>query len=140
MFIGQYQYNIDDKNRLVFPQEYRKDLGETFIINKGFEKCITVYPMDVWQECVEKISSLSFNQKDSRTFTRYYTSSAFKKDFDSQGRVKIDDVLKEYAGITKQCVIVGANKTIEIWSLEAWNQVEEDRDEQISVVSEKINF
>lgn len=140
MFIGQYQYNIDDKNRLVIPQEYRKELGTQIVINKGFEKCITIYPLQAWQEIADSLSTLSINSKDNRTFTRLYTSSAFFKDFDSQGRIKIDDVLKEYAGIKKQCVIVGANKTIEIWSLDGWNSVEEERDDQIVNISEKINL
>jgi len=65
MFIGQYRYNIDDKGRLVIPQEYRKELGERIVINKGFEKCITIYPLDVWNDVVEKMSTLSMNQKDN---------------------------------------------------------------------------
>ena len=66
MFIGQYKYNLDEKNRLVIPLEYRKELGNKVVINKGFEKCITIYPIDVWNELVEKMSSLAINQKDNR--------------------------------------------------------------------------
>lgn len=140
MFIGQYKYNIDDKGRIVIPQEYRKQLGESVIVNKGFEKCVTIYPIEVWNDVLEKSYSLSMNQSENRAYVRYLMGSAFEKGFDSQGRVQIDDVLRKYANITKECVIVGANKVIEIWSMEAWNKVEEDRDAMFSEISEKIVF
>lgn len=143
MFIGQYKYNLDEKNRLVIPLEYRKELGNKVVINKGFEKCITIYPIDVWNELVEKMSSLAINQKDNRAFARYYMSSAFYKDFDSQGRISIDEVLRKYAGITsenKGCVVAGANKIIEIWTQDAWERIEAERDENFSDISENIIF
>lgn len=140
MFIGQYRYNLDDKGRLVIPAEYRKELGERIVINKGFERCITIYPLDVWNEVVEKMSTLSMNQKDNRTYSRLYMASAFYREFDSQGRINIDDVLRKYAGIKKQCVVCGANKIIEIWSQEAWEEIEIQRDEDFEEISEKIIF
>lgn len=143
MFIGQYKYNIDDKNRLVIPLDYRKELGTKIVVNKGFEKCITIYPLEVWNEVVEKMNNLAITQSENRKFARFYMSSAFYKEFDSQGRINIDEVLRKYAGITtekKGCVVVGANKVIEIWSQEAWEELELLRDDQFSEISENINF
>lgn len=143
MFIGQYKYNLDEKNRLVIPLDYRKELGSKIVVNKGFEKCITIYPLDVWNEVVEKMSSLAINQKDNRTFARYYMSSAFYKEFDSQGRITLDEVLRKHAGITsdnKSCVVAGANRIIEIWNSDAWEAIEAERDEKFSDISENIIF
>lgn len=137
MFIGQYQYNIDDKGRLVIPQEMRKKLGTEIIINKGIENCISVYKLSDWEELVAKISSLPFNRSENRQFNRYFMSSAFQKEIDSQGRVNIDNILIEHAGIKKECVIIGAGSVIEIWSKEKWDIIESGRD-QLDEISEKL--
>ena len=137
MFIGQYQYNIDDKGRLVIPQEMRKKLGTEIIINKGIENCISVYKLSDWEELVAKISSLPFNRSENRQFNRYFMSSAFQKEIDSQGRVNIDNILIEHAGIKKECVIIGAGSVIEIWSKEKWDIIESGRD-QLDEISERL--
>ena len=137
MFIGQYQYNIDDKGRLVIPQEMRKKLGTEIIINKSIENCISVYKLSDWEELVAKISSLPFNRSENRQFNRYFMSSAFQKEIDSQGRVNIDNILIEHAGIKKECVIIGAGSVIEIWSKEKWDIIESGRD-QLDEISERL--
>ncbi len=142
MFIGQYKYNLDEKNRIIIPADYRRELGTQIVVNKGFEKCITIYPINEWNEFVEnELSSLSYNKKDSRNYSRLYMSSAFYKQFDSQGRINLDDVLRKHANISsdnKACVIIGANKVIEIWSQEEWDKMEENRDAMLMELSEKI--
>ena len=60
MFIGQYRYNVDEKGRIVIPIEFRKQFGGAVIVNKGFERCITIYTTSDWNKAVEKITSLSF--------------------------------------------------------------------------------
>lgn len=140
MFIGQYKYNIDDKGRLVIPNEYRKQLGQTVIINKGIENCITVYKESEWNKLVDTVTSLPFNKSDNRKFSRYFFSSAFSKEIDSQGRVNIDNILLEHAYIKKECVLVGAGNVIEIWSKESWNEQEKLRQNEYDEISEKIDF
>ncbi len=140
MFIGQYKYNIDSKGRLVIPANYRNQLGTNVVINKGIENCISIYPMKEWEKQVEKVTSLNFTQKDNRQFNRYFLSSAFDKEIDSQGRINLDECLVKYANITKECVIIGAGNVIEIWSLENWNKLEEQRDSEFDSISEKITF
>lgn len=140
MFIGQYQYSIDDKGRLVIPQEYRKELGSTIVIGKGADECITIYPVKVWEEFMEKLSNLPINQVIHRAYTRLNSAFAFYRDFDSQGRIKIDDCLKSHAKIKKQCVVIGANKVVEIWSQESWDEIEASSGEQLLDISEKIVF
>ena len=140
MFIGQYKYNLDGKGRIVIPQDYRCQLGKNVVINKGIENCISIYSMPEWEKQVEKVTSLNFTQKSNRLFNRYFLSSAFNKEIDSQGRINLDDCLIKHAGITKECVIIGAGNVIEIWSLENWNKMEEERDEQFESISEEIIF
>ena len=140
MFIGQYKYNIDEKGRLVIPSDFRKILGQTVIINKGIEKCITIYQESEWKTISEKITNLAFTKSDNRKFSRYFFSAAFKKDFDSQGRINLDDVLIEHAKIEKECVIVGAGNVIEIWSKTKWEEQEEMRANEFDDISENIDL
>lgn len=137
MFIGQYQFNIDEKGRLVIPQEFRKKLGTEVIINKGIENCISLYKMSDWEQLVEKIATLPFNRSENRQFNRYFMSSAFKKELDSQGRINIDNILIDYAGIKKECVIIGAGPVIEIWAKDKWEIIESGRD-QLDEISERL--
>ena len=140
MFIGQYKYNIDDKGRLVIPNDFRKKLGQTVIINKGIEKCITIYMESEWKKVSEKITNLAFTKSDNRKFSRYFFSAAFSKDFDSQGRINIDDVLIDHAKIEKECVIVGAGSVIEIWSKSKWEEQEELRAKEFDERTENIDL
>ncbi|MDD3171673.1 MAG: division/cell wall cluster transcriptional repressor MraZ [Bacilli bacterium] len=140
MFIGQYRYNLDEKGRLVIPQEYRKQLGNELIINKGIEKCITIYKISDWERLVEKITDLPFNQKDNRLFNRYFLANAYQKELDNQGRINIDSDLIKHSEITKECVIIGAGNVIEIWSKEKWDAIDANRSSQLDEISENLKL
>ena len=139
MFIGQYRNTFDAKGRVVIPSSFRKALGTDVIINKGIEECITLYTTTDWEALVNKVSELPFTRSENRLFMRYFTSSAFQKEIDGQGRINIDSVLLEHAKITKDCVIVGCGKTIEIWSKEKWDEIEAGR-YRLDEISEKLEF
>ena len=114
MFMGEYHHNIDEKRRLIIPASFRSELGSKFVIARGLEKCLYVYSYDEWNRIVEKLKTLPFTKKDTRTFMRYFFSGATECEFDSTGRINIASLLAEYADITKECVIIGANDRIEI--------------------------
>ena len=139
MYMGQYKYNIDEKGRLVVPLDFRKKLGTEVIVNKGIEDCITIYSTTDWQNIVDQISTLSFNRSENRSFNRYFMSSAFEKEIDSQGRINLDSILIEYANIKKECVIIGAGNVIEIWSKERWTEIEAGRD-KLDEISERLSL
>ncbi len=138
-YIGHYTYNIDDKGRLVIPQDFRKMLGSQFIVNKGYEHCITLYDSDHWNEVVQKYLNAPSSRSDNRQFNRLFLSSAFAKEFDSQGRINLDDNLIKYAEIEKECVIIGAGHVVEIWSKKNWDDVENGRG-ILQEISEKFEI
>lgn len=138
MFMGEHRHNIDDKNRLVIPSNYRDSLGETFIITRGLEKCLYIYTESEWQKIVEKLASLPFTKKDARTFTRAFFSAAANCNLDKQGRINITPSQALYAGLTKECVIIGANERVEIWSKENWNQFNLEYSEALESVAEHL--
>lgn len=138
MFMGEYHHNIDEKGRIVIPTKFREVLQDQFVIAKGLEKCLYVYSMKDWQSLVEKLNALPFTKKDARTFIRSFFSGATVSEFDRQGRTSITSPLVTYAGLTKECVVIGANDRIEIWDKASWTAFLASNEEQLSDIAENL--
>lgn len=138
MLLGEYHHNIDDKGRLVIPTKYREELGDEFIITRGIERCLYVYSKVEWEKLVGKLNTLPFTKKDARTFMRSFFSGATVCEFDKSGRINITSPLVSYAGLTKECVIIGVNDRLEIWSEEAFNKFMDDNSEQLEDIAEHL--
>lgn len=138
MLMGEYHHNIDDKGRLVIPNKFREELGETFVIARGIEKCIYVYSNTEWEKLVSKLNTLPFTKKDARTFTRSFFSGATVCEFDKSGRINITSPLVSYAGLTRECVIIGVNDRLEIWSEEAFNDFMNENEEKLEDIAENL--
>ncbi len=115
---GEYSHVIDAKGRLFIPAKFREELGFSFVLTKGLENTLTIYPNSEWDKFAEKISSLP--SKQARTLQRFFVASAQDSSPDAQGRILIPQVLREYAGITKNVVIIGMTDHIEIWDEARW--------------------
>ena len=138
MLMGEFHHNIDEKGRLVIPTKYRMELGETFVIARGLEKCLYVYPMEKWNKLVGKLDELPFTRKDARTFTRTFFSGATACEFDNNGRINITSPLVSYAGLTKECVIIGVNDRLEIWDEKTFNNLLTDTADKIEDIAESL--
>ena len=122
MFMGEFHHNIDEKGRLIIPSKFRDELGKKFIVTRGIEECLFVYSLDEWNKMVDDLKSLPFTRKDARTFTRMFLSGATECELDNNGRINIPSPLINYAVLEKECVVIGVNDRLEIWS----NQKYED--------------
>lgn len=138
MLIGEYHHNLDNKNRLMMPSKTLNELGLEVIVARGFEHCLMVYPMAKWERVIEKFSELSITKSDTRKFMRILLSGATSCKFDSQNRICLPAVLKSYADIDKEVVILGLDDHLEIWSEEAYKQFLDDNLESFSEIAEKI--
>ncbi len=118
-FLGEYEATVDAKGRFLLPAGIRRQLPEDavgpFVINRGFEKCLTLYPRVNWSPIFEGLSKLNDFDPKVREFRRYFFNGATELDLDSAGRLLIPPNLKEHAGIEKDIVLVGSIKKIEIW-------------------------
>ena len=118
-FLGEYEATVDAKGRFLLPAALRKKLPEdapgSFVINRGFEKCLSLYPAANWKPIFEGISKLNDFDPNVRQFTRYFFNGATELELDSAGRLLIPPSLKEHANIEKDIVLVGSLKKIEIW-------------------------
>jgi len=118
-FKGQAEYSVDSKGRLAIPAKMRSALSpeakSTFTMTRGFEKCVFLYPLDVWENIEEQISALNMYSRQSRDFVRTILMWADEVSLDGQGRVSLTRPLIEFAGISEKALIIGALDHIEIW-------------------------
>jgi len=136
--MGEYHHNVDEKNRLIIPSKFRYELGEKFIITRGLDGCLFVYPLTEWNKITEQLNSLPFTKKDARAFMRFFLSGATECEFDRQGRVNIASPLITYANIEKECVIIGVNDRLEIWSKTNWEKFFNDKQDDLSDIAENL--
>lgn len=121
MFMGTYNNSIDAKNRMIVPSKHRDQLGGRCVLTKGMDKCLYIYSMAEWEKQMDKIEALPESDPKVRAFIRHFCANAVDCEFDKQGRIVIPAELKEYAGIDKELVTMGAMRKIEVWSKEVWD-------------------
>lgn len=139
MFLGEYSHSIDTKNRLIVPAKFREELGENFVVTKGLDGCLYIYPPKEWEDFEEKLSSLPMGKSDIRKMVRFFLSSASQAEFDKQGRILIPATHREYAGLDKEVIFAGVGKKIEIWSKEKWNETATFSYEDMDEVAERMS-
>ncbi len=137
MFMGEYHHTIDDKGRLTIPSKIRYELGEEFIITRGLDGCLFIYPKETWNNIIKKYETLP-NVKNARNFMRFFLSGAEANEFDKQGRVNIPSPLIKYAGINKDCVIIGVGNRVEVWSAEKWDSFITENEDSFSEIADSL--
>lgn len=137
MFMGEYHHSIDDKGRIIVPSKVRSDLGEKFIITRGLDNCLFIYPNNEWNNIIEKYKQLP-NVKEARNFMRFFLSGATECELDKQGRINIPYPLSNYASLTKECVIIGVNDRLEIWDKANWEKFIIDNEENFSDMADSL--
>lgn len=120
MFMGEYNHTLDAKGRLIVPAKFREILGEEFVVTKGMDGCLFVFANSEWEAFAEKLHDLPMINKEARQFTRFFLAGADSVQTDKTGRILIPSNLRDYAGITKDAVLVGVGSRVEIWSKERW--------------------
>jgi MraZ protein len=118
-FIGEYESTVDAKGRFLLPAGLKKQMPETeasvFVLNRGFEKCLTLFPVQSWEPIYKEISQLNDFDPKVRSFRRYFMNGAVQVEPDTAGRILLPKNLMEYAGLGKDIVLVSALNKIEIW-------------------------
>ena len=123
MRIGEYAHTIDAKGRVIVPAKFRSQLGERFILTKGFDGCLYGYSLEEWKGIEEKIKTLPLiTGKDARNFTRFFFSSAIECELDSQGRILISPALRAHAELEKELFIIVVSSTLQISSKAKWDE------------------
>ena len=147
-FTGEFYNTIDQKNRLSIPVKYRKSLSlsndKTFVLTRGFDTCLSLYPLDEWKLVENQLSSLSSIKGKHRNFIRSIVRYANYVKYDSQGRIQIPEALLNYANIKKNITVIGVIKKIELWDKKILDKYEKNKDNftdsDFDELSNQINF
>jgi len=141
-FTGEFECSVDAKGRVLFPAALKRqvspDAGEKFVLNRGFEKHLTLYPFNVWKDITGEMSKLNLFETDSRIFYRKFHDGATEMFLDGQGRLLLPQRLVSYAGIKKDAVFYAYANRIEIWSLTEFNKMISDKSVDYASLAEKV--
>lgn len=114
MFMGQYEHTIDAKGRTIIPAKYREGLGDEFVVTRGLDGCLYLYPAEAWQEFAEKLQNLP-SSLQNRQIQRQFLSKAMEVSLDKQGRILVPAMHRQMAGLEKDVVFVGMMNRVELW-------------------------
>ncbi|WP_243115953.1 division/cell wall cluster transcriptional repressor MraZ [Petrocella atlantisensis] len=138
MFIGEYNHSIDEKGRVRIPKNFRDELGETFYLTKGFDKCLFVFSEDQWHAFQSKLGENQLKSKDFRKIHRFFTGSAMACVLDGQGRAMVSPSLRTFGELDKEVVVIGVGSRIEIWSKEIWDKYKDDELDDVSDLADSL--
>jgi len=140
--IGEFECKLDDKGRIIFPSALKKQLApefqEKFVINRGFEGCLVIYPMDVWNEISSSVNKLNDFVEENRRFKREFNNGANVLLLDSQSRVVIPKILIPHASIDKEVILFAFGNRIELWDKAAYRKMMSMSSEEYSRLAEKV--
>ena len=122
MFMGEYNHTVDAKGRVIVPSKFREQLGEEFVVTKGLDGCLFAYENTEWKALEEKLHALPLTNANARKFSRFFLAGATMCEVDKQGRILLPAVLREFAKIDKDAVLVGVGSRIEIWDKATWEE------------------
>jgi MraZ protein len=137
-FMGTYTPKLDDKGRLFLPAKFRDQLAEGLVVTRGQERCLTVWPMADVVELTRKAQEAPITMKGARDYTRFLFAGASEETPDKQGRITITPMLREYASLDRDVVVIGVMNRIEIWDPVRWQQYSTEQEEKFSELSEEV--
>ena len=128
MFLGTHTPKLDDKGRLILPAKFRDELADGLVITRFQERCLAIWPISSFVDMTKTVRSASSSQQGVRDYQRMLASGASDEIPDKQGRITIPPHLRSYAGLDKDCVVVGAIDRVEVWNAGAWEQYSTDKE------------
>jgi MraZ protein len=138
VFLGTHTPRLDEKGRLILPAKYREELSEGLVLTKGQERCLYVFPATEFGRITEALRTAPVTAKAVRDYSRVFFASASDEELDRQGRITIPASLRDYAGLQRECVVIGANTRLEIWDAAAWDSYLEQQEDAFSDASEEV--
>ena len=138
MFLGTHAPKLDEKGRLFLPARFREELAPGVVITKGQERCLYVFKRADFVAQAERLQDAPLTAKAVRDYSRVFFASAFDDVPDKQGRVTVPAALRAYAGLTKDCVVIGANTRLEIWDAGSWAAYEQEKEQSFSEQEEEV--
>lgn len=138
MFLGTHTPRLDDKHRLVLPARFREPLAGGLVMTRGQERCLCVWPLEGFRAATEHLSAAPPTSRPARDYLRVLFAGAHDEVPDRQGRVTVPQPLREYAGLVRDCAVIGAGTRVEIWSATAWTEYLAAQEDTFSALSQEV--
>lgn len=138
MFLGEFEYKLDEKGRVPLPPKFRRELREGVVLTSGVEKCIVAYPVSEWKKLATTLTSRSLSHSKLRRLNRALFAAAFSTIIDAQGRISLPMPLRQHAEIEDELVVVGANNYFELWNKDQWQSEKAISQEQAWQIIESL--
>ncbi len=138
MFFGTYTPKLDDKGRLFLPAKFRDQLTEGLVVTRGQERCLTIWSLEDFGALTERLREAPVTNKATRDYVRMLFAAASQETPDKQGRISIPTVLREYASLHKEVVVIGSMNRIEIWDPGSWTTYSEEQEQKFSDLSDEV--
>ncbi len=138
MFFGTFTPRLDDKGRLILPAKFRDELADGLVLTRGQERCLYVWPQEEFGQFTRRLREAPVTVKGARDFVRMLFAGASDEQPDKQGRITVPPMLRQYASLERECVVLGAMNRIEIWDAEAWADYTAQQESEFSNLSAEI--
>ncbi len=138
MFLGTHAPRLDDKGRLILPAKFRDGLSEGLVVTKGQERCLYVWPSAEFRSFTEELSRTPVTDKRGRNFMRMLAAGASAESPDKQGRITLPQSLRDYAGLDRECAVIGAINRVEIWDAATWATYNTEQEQTFADWSEEV--
>ena len=121
MFTGEYRHAVDDKGRVAVPVRFRTELAGVCLVSSWIDGCLALHPRAAWDALAAKVATLPITDVGARTFQRHIFGTAFEIELDSQGRLLLPSVLREWAELKGEAVVIGSRDHLELWAPTRWS-------------------
>ncbi|WKV16532.1 division/cell wall cluster transcriptional repressor MraZ [Janibacter limosus] len=138
MFLGTHTPKLDDKGRLFLPAKFHDKLAGGLVMTRGRERCLYVFPMEEFVKVTQKFREAPTSSKAARDYMRVFLSGASDEIPDKQGRVTVPAALRQYAGLDRDCTVIGTGSRVEVWDTTAWNDYLASTEQAFADQSEEV--
>lgn len=138
MFLGTHTPRLDEKGRIILPAKFRDDLSDGLVITRGQDRCLAIWPVAAFAEQTQTLRNSPSSNKQVRDYQRMVASAASDETPDKQGRITIPPHLRSYAGLDKDCVVVGAINRVEVWDAVAWQAYAAEQESAFAEMNDEV--
>ncbi len=138
MFLGTHAPRLDDKGRLILPAKFRDQLAKGVVVTRGQERCLYLFGVEEFERIAEQLRQAPVTSKQARDYLRVFLSGASDEVPDRQGRITVPATLRTYAGLERDCAVIGAGQRVEIWDAAAWEAYLAQHEQSFAEQAEEV--
>lgn len=138
MFLGTHTPRLDDKGRLVLPAKFRDELAEGLVVTRGQERSLTIWPVAAFTRFTEQVQTAPQTSRDVRDYLRMLFAGASDEVPDKQGRITLAPLLRDYAGLDRECVVIGMSDRVEVWEATRWEQYSAEHEASFAELNSEV--